>query len=95
MDIRITKGNVTYCVVCEGVEDAKKEWNDKQKSLVESGEQEEAVKFPGVPGYIIKDADDFKYSHSEICEECMHTLMRGVTVIHEQDLTGISLNSHR
>ena len=95
MDVRITKANVIYCVICDEVGEAKKEWDDSQRMLVENNEQEEAIKFPGVPGYIVKDADDYKFSHSEICEGCMHTLMKGVTIIHEQDLTGVSMKSHR
>lgn len=95
MDIRIVKANVTYCVICDDVSEAKKEWDAGQQSAIDDGKQEEAIKFPGVPGYIVKDADDFKFSHSEICEECMHTLMKGVTIIHEQDLTGVSMKSRR
>lgn len=95
MDIRIIKANVTYCDVCKEVRELKESWDEEQRSLVDNGEQEEPKQFPGVPGYIIKDADDYKYSHNEVCEHCMHTLMKGVTIIHEQDLTGISLSSHK
>ena len=93
MDIRIIRSNVTYCDVCKDVRELKESWDEGQKLLVENGEQDEPKPFPGIPGYIIKDADDYKYSHNEICDGCMHTLIKGVTIIHEQSLTGISLNS--
>ena len=93
MDIRIIKGAVTYCDVCKEVRELKEAWDEGQKLLVDNGEQEEPKQFPGVPGYIIKDADDYKYSHNEICECCMHTLMKGVAIIHEQGLSGVSLNN--
>ena len=93
MDIRIIKTSVIYCDVCKEVRELKEAWDEGQNLLVSNGEQEEAKQFPGVPGYIIKDADDYKYSHNEICENCMHTLMRGVTIMNENGLTGISLNN--
>ena len=94
MDIRIIKANVIYCDVCKDVRELKETWDEGQKLLVDTGEQEEMKPFPGVRGYIIKDADDYKYSHNEICENCMHTLIKGVTIINEQNLTGISLNNN-
>lgn len=93
MDIRIMKSPVTYCVICNDVRELKEAWDEGQKLLVDNGEQEDVVQFPGVPGYVVKDADDYKYNHSEICEGCMHTLMKGVAIIHEQGLTGVSLSS--
>ena len=93
MDIRIIKGSVVYCDVCKDVRELKETWDEGQKLLVDNGEQEEAKQFPGVPGYIIKDADDYKYSHNEICENCMNVLIKGVRIIGEQKLTGISLNN--
>lgn len=93
MDIRIIKSNVTYCTICDDVSNMKKQWDEEQKLAVEDGRKEEAVQFPGVPGYMIKDTDDYKFSHNEICECCMNTLMRGVTIIHENGLLGVSLNS--
>ena len=90
MDVRIIKSNVTYCAICDEVGEAKKAWDEEQQLAVEDGKQEE---FPGVPGYIVKDADDYRFSHNEICELCMRTLMRGVTIITEQDLTGIQLKT--
>ena len=93
MDIRIIKTSVSYCDVCKEVRSLKEAWDDGQKLLVENGEQEDMVSFPGVPGYIVKDADDYKYSHNEICKNCMHTLMKGISIINEQGLTGISLSS--
>lgn len=93
MDIRIIKTNVIYCDICKDVRDLKESWEEGQASLVENGEIEEPKPFPGVPGYIIKDADDYKYSHNEICECCMHTIMRGVRLIVDQGLTGISINN--
>lgn len=95
MDIRIIKADVTYCAICDEVSEMKKQWDTEQQLAIDDGRQEEATRFKGVPGYIVKDADDYKFSHSEICEQCMHTLMRGVTIIHEQNLTGISLHSQR
>ena len=91
MDIRIIKTKVIYCDVCKDVRELKESWDEGQASLVENGEQEEPKPFPGVSGYIIKDADDYKYSHNEICENCMKTLIKGVTIIDEQNLTGISI----
>jgi hypothetical protein len=91
MDIRIIKSNVIYCDVCKDVRELKESWDEGQASLVENGEQEETKPFPGVPGYIIKDADDYKYSHNEICENCMKTLIKGVNLITSQNLTGISI----
>lgn len=93
MDIRIIKSNVTYCTICDDVSEARREWDAEQKLAVDDGRQEEAIKYPGVPGYIIKDADDYKFTHNEICEHCIRTLMKGVNIITEQDLTGISLRS--
>ena len=95
MDIRIIKKNVSYCTICDDVKNMREVWDEGQRLLVEKGEQEEAVQFPGVPGYSIKDADDYTFICSDICENCMHTLMKGVTIIHEQNLTGISLNSRK
>lgn len=91
MDIRILKKPVTYCTICNDVKEMKDAWNEGQKLLVDNGEQEEPKPFPGVPGYLIKDNDDFRYSYNEICENCMKTLMKGVTIITEQNLTGISI----
>lgn len=93
MDIRIIKGAVTYCEVCKEVREIKEQWDEEQKLAVDDGRQEEPTQFPGVPGYIIKDADDYKYSHNEICENCMNALMKGVNIINNQKLTGISLNN--
>lgn len=93
MDIRIIKANVTYCDVCKDVRELKETWDEGQKLLVESGEQEDIKPFPGVAGYIIKDADDYKYSHNEICENCMKTLIKGVNLITSQNLTGVSINN--
>ena len=91
MDIRIIKSSVIYCDVCKEVRELRDTWDEGQKLLVDNGDQEEAKPFPGVPGYIIKDADDYKYSHNEICENCMRTLIKGVKLITEQNLTGISI----
>lgn len=93
MDIRIIKSNVTYCDVCKEVRELKETWDEGQKLLVDNGEQEDMKPFPGVAGYIVKDADDYKYSHNEICENCMNALIKGVRIIHDQNLTGISLNN--
>lgn len=93
MDIRIIKGAVCYCDVCKEVRELKETWDEGQKLLVDNGEQEDMIPFPGVAGYIIKDADDYKYSHNEICENCMNALIKGVRIIGEQKLTGISLNN--
>ena len=90
MDIRIIKSNVIYCDVCKDVRELKESWDEGQRSLVDNGEQEEVKPFPGVSGYIIKDADDYKYSHNEICENCIGTLIKGVRLITEQNLTGVS-----
>lgn len=93
MDIRIIKSTITYCDICKDVRELKEAWDEGQELLVSNGDQEETKQFPGVPGYIVKDADDYRYSHNEICEACMHTLMKGVTIIHEQGLTGVSLSN--
>lgn len=93
MDIRIIKANVTFCAVCDEVSEMRKAWDAEQQLAIDGGRQEEAIKFSGVPGYIVKDADDYKFSHSEICNQCMHTIMRGVTIITEQNLTSVSLKS--
>lgn len=93
MDIRIIKSSVAYCDICKDVRELRETWDEGQKLLVDNGEQEEARQFPGVSGYIIKDADDYKYSHNEICENCMNALMKGVKIIYEQKLSGISLNN--
>lgn len=93
MDIRITKANVTYCVICDEVSEMKKAWDAEQQLAIDDGRQEEAIRFAGVPGYIVKDADDFRFTHNEVCDKCMHTIMRGVTIITEQNLTGVSLRS--
>ena len=93
MDVRIIKGAVSYCDICKDVRELRDTWDEGQKLLVETGEQEEAKPFPGVAGYTIKDADDYKYSHNEICENCMKALMKGVRIISEQKLSGISLNN--
>ena len=93
MDIRIIKENVRYCSICNEVADAKKAWDSEQEVLVEEGTQEEAVQYPGVPGYRIKEADDYKWGTTEICEKCMHAIMKGVGLINSQKLTGISLNT--
>lgn len=93
MDIRIMKKNVSYCNICDDVSKLRQVWEEGQELLVEKGEQEETKNFPGVPGYYIKDADDYRYSHNEICEKCMHGIMKGVSLINSQKLTGISLNT--
>lgn len=94
MDIRIIKQNVRYCTVCNEVSELKKSWEEGQKLLVENEEQEEEVQFPGVPGYLIKDTDDYKFGYMEVCEKCMKTLMHGVSLIESNNLTGISLDSN-
>lgn len=93
MDIRITKANVKYCRVCDHVGELRNAWDDEQKLLVDEGKQEEAKEFAGVPGYIIKDADEYKFSYDCICGNCMHAIIKGVDIINRQNLTGISLNS--
>lgn len=93
MDIRIIKANVTFCAICDDVSEMRKAWDAEQQLAVDDGRQEKATPYAGVPGYIVKDADDYKFSHSEICDKCMHTIMRGVTIIAEQDLTSVSLRS--
>lgn len=93
MDMRIIKRKVSYCEICEDVKALKDSWDEGQNLLVENGEQEEPVPFPGVSGYTIKDADEYKYSHTEICENCMNALMKGVNIINVQKLTGISMNT--
>lgn len=93
MDIRIVKRNVCYCAICNDVREIKNAWEAEQETLVENGEQEEAISFPGVPGYMMKDADDYSYLSTEICENCMHTLMKGVNLIINQKLTGVSLSN--
>ena len=95
MDIRIIKSPVSYCTICNDVRELREAWDEGQKLLVDNGEQEEPVQFPGVPGYVVKDADDYKYNHNEICEKCMNTLMKGVVIIIDQKLTGISINSNQ
>lgn len=95
MDIRITKQNVRYCSVCNEVRDMKESWEQGQRLLVESGEQEQEIQFPGVPGYLVKDNDDYKYGSMEVCEKCMHTLLHGVSLIKQHNLVGISLNSDK
>lgn len=94
MDVRIIKSNVTYCDICKEVRNLKESWDEGQQLLVDNNEQEERKQFPGVPGYVIKDADDYVYSHNEICEKCMHTLMKGVNIMKANKLTGISLNTN-
>ena len=93
MDIRILKKPVTYCTICDDVAEMRNAWDAGQKLLVESGEQEEVKLFPGVPGYEIRDNDDHKYGYNSICDNCMHTLMKGVKLIIDQKLTGISISN--
>lgn len=93
MDMRIIKKNVCYCATCNDVREIKLAWDAEQEKLVDNGEQEEAKQFPGVKGYVIKDADDYSYLNTEICENCMHTMMRGVGIMIDQNLTGISLSN--
>lgn len=95
MDMRIFKKQVTYCSTCNDVRELKRAWDEEQETLVENGEQEETKQFPGVPGYVIKDADDYSYLSTEICESCMQTLIKGVNLINNQKLTGISLHNGR
>lgn len=94
MDIRIVKRAVTYCTFCNDVRDMKEAWDEGQRLLVDNGEQEERKSFPGVPGYAVKDADDFKYMTNEVCEKCMHTVMKGVHIILDHNLTGISIDTN-
>lgn len=93
MDIRIIKGNVSFCTVCNEVSEERSNWDKEQKQAVDDGRQEEPAYFPGVPGYTIKDANASEYSYEQtcICEGCLRTIMRGVNIITEQDLLGISL----
>ena len=93
MDIRIIKKKVTYCAVCEEVRELRTLWDEEQSELVECGHQEERIPFKGVDGYLIKDNDDYRYSSNEICSKCMHTIMKGVTIINSQHLTGVSLSN--
>jgi hypothetical protein len=95
MDVRILKKPVTFCTICNDVSELRNAWDEGQKLLVDSGEQDEPKSFPGVPGYLIKDNDDYRYSYNEVCEKCMHTLMKGVTIINSQGLTGISLDTNK
>ena len=91
MNIKITKANLNHCTICGEPNEMKKHWDEEQEQMVEDGRQEEATEFPGVPGYIVDDADDKRYYSTYICETCMKTIMRGVNIITEQDLLGISL----
>lgn len=93
MDMRIIKRKVCYCTVCNDVREIKQAWDEEQEKLVENGDQEETQSFPGVDGYAIKNADDYSYMTTEICANCMHTLIKGVNLITSQKLTGISLNN--
>lgn len=93
MDMRIIKRDVCYCAICNDVRDAKMVWDTEQEALVESGDLEEAKQFPGVRGYAIKNADDYSYMTTEICESCMNALIKGVGLINGQKLTGISLSN--
>lgn len=95
MDIRIIKGNVRYCTVCKEVYELNKNWEEEQELLVENGEQEEPVPFPGVSGYTIKDADEYKFGTTEICEKCMNAIIKGVNLINLQKLTGVSIDSNK
>lgn len=96
MNIKITKKNISYCTVCGEPNEMKKQWDEEQKQKVDNGEQEEATEFPGVPGYIVDDADDdshYSFNSTYICETCMKTIIRGVKIITEQDLLGISVKA--
>lgn len=98
MNIKITKADLEYCTICGEPNKMKKQWDEEQKQRVDDGEQEEAIEFPGAPGYIVDDADDdghYSYSlkSTYICETCMKTIMRGVKIITEQDLLGISVKA--
>ena len=95
MDVKIGKKNVSYCAICDDVRELKNAWDAEQEELVECGHQEEAKAFAGVPGYMIKDAGDYTYLSTEICECCMQTLIRGVNLINSQKLTGVSLDNGR
>ena len=95
MDIRIAKKNVSYCAICNEVRELKDAWDADQEELVENGHQEEAIRFKGVPGYMMKDTDDYSFINTEICECCMHTLIKGVNLINSQHLTGVSLDNGR
>lgn len=93
MNIKITKTDLNHCTICGEPSEAKKQWDKEQEQRVDDGEQEEAIEFPGVPGYIVDDADDKRYYCTYICETCMKTIMRGVKIITEQDLLGISVKA--
>lgn len=96
MDMRILKKSaITYCATCEDVNRMRVEWDNEQKLLVDSGAQEECTQFPGVSGYIIRDNDDYTYCNTGICEKCMNTIIKGVTIINEKGLTGISLDTNK
>lgn len=93
MDIRIIKSHVTFCEICDDVKELKNSWDAEQDRLKAENDDYEVKEFQGVPGYIIKDADDYKYSTNRICERCMRSIVRGVTLISNQKLTGVSINT--
>lgn len=93
MDIRIIKSYVTRCEICDDVKELRNSWEAEQDRLKAENDDYEVKKFQGVPGYIIKDADDYKYSTNHICEKCMRSIVRGVTLISNQRLTGVSINT--
>ena len=93
MDIRIIKSYVTRCEICDDVKELRHSWEAEQDRLKAENDDYEVKEFRGVPGYIIKDADDYKYSTNHICEKCMRSIVKGVTLINNQKLTGISINT--
>lgn len=95
MDIRIIKGNVRYCSICDSVSELKNSWEEGQELLRAEDEEYKVQQFPGVAGYIIKDSDEYKYGTTEICEKCMHAINRGVALINNQKLSGVSIDTNK
>ena len=93
MDIRIIKSYVTHCEICDDVKELRYSWEAEQDRLKAESDDYEVKEFQGVPGYINKDADGYKYSTNHICEKCMRSVVRGVTLISNQKLTGVSINT--
>jgi hypothetical protein len=95
MKISIMRSNIQRCEVCNDVSDQEKQWNEEQLAAVRDGKQEEPIRFPGIPGFIIKDAEEYKYGTTHICDSCLRTIMVGVTIIDDKNLVGVSLDSNQ
>lgn len=96
MDIRIVKSYVTHCEICDDVEELRYSWEAEQDRLKAENDDYEIKGFKGVPGYIIKDSDEYKYSINHVfCEKCMHAINRGVALINNQKLSGVSIDTNK